>query len=261
MIAARLDPRASAIRLATVALLLVAWEVLARAHLVYAGVVPPLEAIAVALVELVTQAEFYHHLWVTAVEVGAGVAIAAGILLGARRFLGRAVEPYIMALATTPKIIFLPIVMLMFGIGVESKTALGALSGFFPIALSTTAGMREVRRVFIQVGRSFNCSPLQMARLIYLPALSGPILTGLRLGLGVTLIGVLLAEIKIAKAGVGFLAQDLYSRFQIPALYALLVVIFLFAVLINEAMILASRRSIPAGRGRDRRPSSSKSHK
>lgn len=267
MIAARLDPRASAIRLATVALLLVAWEVLARAHLVYAGVVPPLEAIAVALVELVTQAEFYHHLWVTAVEVGAGVAIAAvtgiaaGILLGARRFLGRAVEPYIMALATTPKIIFLPIVMLMFGIGVESKTALGALSGFFPIALSTTAGMREVRRVFIQVGRSFNCSPLQMARLIYLPALSGPILTGLRLGLGVTLIGVLLAEIKIAKAGVGFLAQDLDSRFQIPALYALLVVIFLFAVLINEAMILASRRSIPAGRGRDRRPSSSKSHK
>ena len=88
-----------------------------------------------------------------------------------------------------------------------------------------------------------------MVRLIYLPALAGPILTGLRLGLGVTLIGVLLAEIKIAKAGVGFLAQDLYSRFQIPALYALLVVIFLCAVLINEAMTLASR-GIEPGKAR-----------
>ena len=252
MTAARLDVRPTTIRIATVVLLLVAWEVLARAKLVYAGVVPPLEAIAAALVELVTGAEFYHHLSVTAFEVGlgiviaAGTGIAAGILFGARRFLGRAVEPYIVALATTPKIIFLPIVMLMFGIGIHSKTALGALSGFFPIVLSTAAGMHEIRRVHIQVGRSFNCSPLQMVRLVYLPALTGPILTGLRLGLGVTLIGGLLAEIKISKAGLGFLANDLYSRFQVPELYALLIVIFLCAVLINEAMTEASRRLDPS---------------
>jgi ABC-type nitrate/sulfonate/bicarbonate transport system permease component len=252
MTAARLDARPTAIRLATVVLVLVAWEALARSKLLYAGVVPPLEAIAAALVELVAGAEFYHHLWVTAFEVGlgvviaAGAGIAAGILLGARRFLGRAVEPYLVALATTPKIIFLPIVMLMFGIGVHSKTALGALSGFFPVVLSTVAGMHEVRRVHVQVGRSFNCSALQMVRMVYLPSLTGPILTGLRLGLGVTLIGVLLAEIKISKAGLGFLANDLYSRFQVPELYALLIVIFLCAVLINEAMTEASRRVDPA---------------
>ena len=253
MIAARPEPRAHLIRVTTVVVLLVAWEVLARAKLLYADVVPPLEAIAVALVALVASAEFYRHLAITALEVGVGIVIAAvtgvaaGILFGARRFLGRAVEPYVVALATTPKIIFLPIVMLMVGIGVESKTALGALSGFFPIAISTMAGMREVRRVHVQVGRSFNCSAAQMVRLVYLPALVGPILTGLRLGLGVTLIGVLLAEIKIAKAGLGFLAQDLYSRFQIADLYALLAVVFLIAVLINEAMTAAARRLDPAG--------------
>jgi ABC-type nitrate/sulfonate/bicarbonate transport system permease component len=256
MTAARLDPRAQLIRLGTVVALLAAWEALARARILYADVVPPLEAIAVALAALVASAEFYRHLAVTALEVGVGIVIAAatgvaaGILFGARRFLGRAVEPYVVALATTPKIIFLPIVMLMVGIGVESKTALGALSGFFPIAISTMAGMGEVRRVHVQVGRSFNCSPPQMVRLVYLPSLVGPILTGLRLGLGVTLIGVLLAEIKIAKAGLGFLAQDLYSRFQIPELYALLIVLFVIAVLINEAMTAAGRRLDPAGRRR-----------
>jgi ABC-type nitrate/sulfonate/bicarbonate transport system permease component len=253
MSAARLDTRPNVIRLATMVVVLVAWEAVARSNLLYAGVVPPLEAIAAALFELVTGAAFYHHLAVTAFEVGLGIAIAAvagiaaGILFGARRFLGRAAEPYIVALATTPKIIFLPIVMLMFGIGIHSKTALGALSGFFPVVLSTIDGMREIRPVHIQVGRSFNCSPLQMVRMIYLPALTGPILTGLRLGLGVTLIGVLLAEIKISKAGLGFLANDLYSRFEIPELYALLIAIFLCAVLINEAMTGASRRFDPGG--------------
>jgi ABC-type nitrate/sulfonate/bicarbonate transport system permease component len=256
MIAARPDARATAIRITTIVVVLAAWEALARSHLLYAGVVPGLEAIAVALFQLVTDAEFYHHLWVTALEVGVAIAIAtvagiaAGILFGTHRFLGRAVEPYVVALATTPKIIFLPIVMLMFGIGVQSKTALGALSGVFPIVLSTVAGMHEIRRVHIQVGRSFNCSPLQMVRMIYLPALTGPILTGLRLGLGVTLIGVLLAEIKISKAGIGFLANDLYSRFQVPELYALLIVIFLCAVLINEAMTEAGRRLDPGKRRR-----------
>jgi ABC-type nitrate/sulfonate/bicarbonate transport system permease component len=252
MTARRLDARLFAIRLGTLAALLVAWEALARSHLLYAGVVPPLEAIAAALVDLVSQADFYRDFAITAGEVAVGIAIAAvtgiaaGILFGARRFLGQAVEPYVLALATTPKIIFLPIVMLMFGVGVESKTALGVLSGFFPVALSTTAGMHEIRRVHIQVGRSFNCTPWQMVRLVYLPSLVGPILTGLRLGLGVTLIGVLLAEIKISKAGLGFLAQDLYGRFQVPALYALLIVIFVATVLINEAMTHASRRLDPA---------------
>jgi ABC-type nitrate/sulfonate/bicarbonate transport system permease component len=252
MTAGRLDMRLTAIRLATLAVLLVAWEALARSHLLYAGVVPPLEAITAALISLVSQADFYRNFAVTAGEVAVGIAIAAvtgvaaGILFGARRFLGEAVEPYVLALATTPKIIFLPIIMLMFGVGIESKTAIGALSGFFPVALSTMAGMHEVRRVHIQVGHSFNCTALQMVRLIYLPSLVGPILTGLRLGLGVTIIGVLLAEVKISKAGLGFLAQDLYSRFQVPALYALLIVIFVATVLINEAMTQASRGFEPA---------------
>ena len=135
--------------------------------------------------------------------------------------------------------------MLMFGVGVESKTAIGVLSGFFPVAISTTAGMYEVRRVHIQVGQSFNCTAWQMVRLIYLPSLVGPILTGLRLGLGVTIIGVLLGEIKISKAGLGFLANDLYSHFQVPALYALLIVIFIATVLINEAMTRISRSLAP----------------
>lgn len=116
--------------------------------------------------------------------VAALAGVATGILFGSRRFAARVAEPYLGSLATTPKIIFLPIVMLMFGIGPESKMAIGALSGYFPIVLSTMAGMLTVRPVLTRVGRMFNLSTRQMVSKIHLPSLVGPIIRGMRPGLG-----------------------------------------------------------------------------
>ncbi len=235
-------PSVRLIQGATLVLILASWEAMARSGLLYRDVVPSLIAVADALWGEATSAELYGNLWVTLVEVMVGMAIAAvtgvsaGILFGARRLLGAAIEPYVNSLATTPKIIFLPIVMLMVGIGPESKIALGALSGFFPIVLSTMAGMARINPVHVRVGRSFNLSPWQMVRKIYLPSLVLPVVAGMRLGLGVTIIGVLLGEIKLAKAGLGFLANDYYNLFLIPRLYAVLIIVFMLAVLANGLM-------------------------
>ena len=221
---------------------------LARSGLLYEDVVPPLAAILKALVEEILSARLYANAWVTLLEVISGMVIAtvlgvaAGILFGARRYLGRAVEPTLNALATTPKIIFLPIVMLAVGIGVESKIALGALSAFFPIVISTTAGVRDMRPVYLMVGRTFNLNTWQVFSKIYLPALVNPIITGMRLGLGVCIIGVLLGEIKLSNAGLGFLAIDYYGMFRIPDLYAVLIIIFALAVGANSLMSYATRR-------------------
>ena len=237
-----------AVRLATLVGIALLWEAAARSGLFYKDVVPSLHAVARALLRQIGGAELYHNLTVTGLEVVAGFVIAFtfgvafGILFGARRFLGRIMEPYINALATTPKIVFLPVVMLMVGIGPESKTALGALSGFFPIVLSTSAGMLRIRPVFILVGRSFNLRPQLMVTKIYLPSLVQPIVTGMRLGLGVTIIGVLLAEVKFSNKGLGFLAIDFYNQFRIPDLYALLIIIFALAVAANALMTLAADR-------------------
>lgn len=238
--------RVLAIRVVTVVAVSAAWEALARSGLLYEGVVPPLWAILSALWSELFSPELYRNLSVTLSEVGAGIVIAvalgvsSGILFGARRFLGKAAEPYVNALATTPKIVFLPVIMLAFGVGVESKVAIGALSGFFPIVLSTTAGMLRIRPVLIRVGRSFNASAWQMVSKIYLPSLLQPIVAGVRLGLGVTVIGVLLGEIKLSNAGLGFLANDYYNQYAIAQLYAVLIIVFFLAVLANSLMSLAS---------------------
>ena len=237
------------IRVVTLLMLALGWEALGRSGLIYNDVVPPLTAIFASIGNELISPRFYHHLAITAWEVVIGFTIATvigvplGLAFGVRRYLGAAADPYVSALATTPKIVFLPIVMIAVGIGITSKIALGALSGVFPIILATAAGVRGVRPVLIKVGHAFNLSSAQMVRKIYLPALALPIVTGMRLGLGVTIIGVLLGEIKLANAGLGFLANDYYNQFRIAQLYAVIGIVFVLAALANSAMSRLEARS------------------
>lgn len=234
--------RIMVIRVVTLAGLALGWEALGRSGLFYNEVFPPLTAIFRAMATELVSPEFYYHLAITAWEVGVGFTIATtlgvslGVLFGVQRYLGAAAAPYVAALATAPKIVFLPIVMIAVGIGISSKIVIGALSGVFPIILATAAGVRGVKPVLIRVGRAFNLSTAQMVRTIYLPALKLPIVTGMRLGLGVTIIGVLLGEIKLSKAGLGFLANDYYNQFRIAQLYSVIALLFILAALANAAM-------------------------
>lgn len=243
MVEARLAPPASArswspvvpLRVATVLLVLLLWEVVARSGLVFNDVVPSLVAIGGALADLLTNANFYWNLELTLIEVavslalGASAGIAVGLALGAQRFVGKAYEPYVHYLAPTPKIVFLPILLVLFGVGPGSKIAMGTLSCFFPMVLSVASGVRQVDPVLLRVGRSFNLSILQTVRKIYLPALVPPIATGLRLGTGVAIIGCLLAEIKMSNRGLGFLVMQYYAQFRIPYMYGALLIAFIIA--------------------------------
>jgi ABC-type nitrate/sulfonate/bicarbonate transport system permease component len=233
-----------ALRLAIVAALLVAWEALARSGLLFQDVVPSLLKIAAALGALLVSPAFWSNLGVTALEVGlamifgGGAGLATGIVIGGSRFLTRAYEPYLYYLGPTPKIIFFPVMIMWFGIGTGSKIAMGALSCFFPVALSAAAGMRTIDATLINVGRSFRASPVQMTTKIYIPAMIAPIVNGLRLGLGVAIIGTLLAETKLSNQGLGFLIIQSYQRFDMPEMYAILIVVFALAALINSAFAM-----------------------
>lgn len=240
-------------RAAIIAAALLAWELLARSGLLFAGVVPELAVIGRGLAQLLAAPAFYANLQTTASEVGIALLIggAAGLLvglvLGANRFLGRAFEPCLYYLGPTPKIIFFPVLIMWFGTGNGSKIAMGAVSCFFPVALSVAVGIRQIDQVLVRVGRSFRASPAQMALKIYLPALREPVANSFRLGLGVAVIGVLLAETKLSNRGLGFMVIDSYSHFDMPAMYALIIVIFVLAVALN-AMLSRLARSGP-GRG------------
>ena len=126
-------------------------------------------------------------------------------------------------------LVFLPILLILFGIGVGSKISLAALSCFFPMTLSLAAGVRGMNPMFLRVGQTLNLSLAQRIRMIYLPALVPPISTGLRLGFGIATVGALLSEIKLSNKGLGHAAMQAYARFDIPAMMAILIVIFALA--------------------------------
>lgn len=241
-LAQRRIPSAMIIRLATFLCLWAAWEALAASGLLYEGVVPSSFRVIAALGKLLASGDFYYNFEFTLFEVlvslaiGVSAGLAAGLALGASRFAGKAFEPYLHYLAPTPKIVFLPILLVLFGVDAGSKVAMGTLSCFFPMALSVATGVRQIDPVLLRVGRSFNLDVLQTIRKIYLPSLVLPIATGLKLGLGVAIIGCLLAEIKMSNRGLGFLVMQYYSQFRIPELYAALIVAFATAALGNVAI-------------------------
>ena len=228
--------RVIGLRVAIVATLLLAWEALAASGWLFRDVVPSLVAIGRAIARLLTHPEFYANLGVTASEIGVGLAIggllglATGILLGANRFLSRAYEAFLYYLGPTPKIIFFPVMIMWFGVGTGSKIAMGALSCFFPVAISVASGMRQIDLVLIRVGRSFRATTWQMVSKIYFPAMRSPVVNGLRLGMGVAIIGTLLAETKLSNRGIGYLIIQAYSTFDMPRMYALLIVLFVLSI-------------------------------
>ena len=224
------------VRIAIIVVVLACWEALAASGLLFRDVVPSLLTIGRALQQVLLDPAFYWHLGVTGYEIGTALAIGfttgllVGITLGANRLLGRAFEPYLYYLGPTPKIIFFPVMIMWFGVGPGSKIALGTLSCFFPVALSAAAGMRGIDEVLIRVGKSFRASAWQMATKIYLPAMRHPVINGVRLGLGVAIIGTLLAELKLSNRGIGFLIIQAYSLFDMPRMYAMLIVLFVLAI-------------------------------
>ena len=230
------------LRIAIITTIVVVWEAVAASGLLFRDVVPSLFTIGAAIATILLDPDYYRHLWITLAEVatammiGGSLGLAAGLALGANRFLSEAFERYLYYLGPTPKIIFFPIMIMWFGVGPGSKIALGALSCFFPIALSAAAGMRQIDQVLIKVGRSFRANTWQMVRKIYLPAMREPVLNGVRLGLGVAIIGTLLAETKLSNRGVGFLVINSYATFNMPRMYALLVILFVLAIGANALL-------------------------
>ena len=226
----------TALRIAIIVAVLASWELVAASGLLYRDVVPSLVAIVRALYVTLSDPTFYFHLATTGYEIGIALVIgglgglAVGIALGASKLMARAYEAYLYYLGPTPKIIFFPVMIMWFGVGAGSKIAMGAVSCFFPIALNVAAGMREIDPVLIRVGNSFRANTWQMVTKIYLPAMRYPVINGLRIGLGVALIGTLLAETKLSNRGIGFLVIQAYSLFNMPQMYSLLIVLFVIAI-------------------------------
>jgi ABC-type nitrate/sulfonate/bicarbonate transport system permease component len=232
-----------------VALILV-WEVVARVAnpLLY---VPP-SAVLPALRRLLALDSYPDLLpsvllTLREIAVAYALAIAAGLgcgfALGLNRVIGRAYAPIVGALYAVPAVVWYPSLMLFFGLDAASKIAFGFLLGFFPITLAVLAGIRQVNPHMLAVARAFGARPLTVFVKVMIPAMMFTLVGGLRTGLALSVIGVIVGEILGSKAGMGALINHAYGLFR-TADYVALVVVTLVLIVGSDAVAgLVERRA------------------
>lgn len=239
-VAARKPASPLAIRLWTLVVLLAVWEVVARAFgdpnfvappsVVAQNLIPTIAgdpkltaALGMALFEIVTA-------FVLAIVVGAAFGIAIGITQTGRRTL----FPFVLLLFGLPQVALLPLVILMFGLGPQSRIAFGFTHGVLPIMVTTITGMRTVSPLLLASARSMGATRTQILRHIVFPTMVASVFTGLRLAMSLTLLGVILAELYVSSNGIGSFTLIFAETFKPGKLYALILVLALTAVVLNE---------------------------
>lgn len=240
----RLNPVRAAQFLFPVALV-VLWQLMAVAlgEFFVAG---PLASLR-ALVEGIRAGWFGENAVVTvvalayayALSVGFGVVI--GFLLGLSRFAYEVFEPIVIALYALPKVALYPLFLFAFGLGIAAQAWFAMFFGIFPIIIFTMNGTRHVGEVLFKVGRSLRLSRAQLFRYIVFPAILPSLVAGLRIGFGVTFLGVILSQMFAAKSGFGFILVQSVELHNMPRMYGLVALLTLFAFVINGAFLLWER--------------------
>jgi NitT/TauT family transport system permease protein len=242
--------RLIALRAVILAAGLGAWEVGARVGnpLLY---VPP-SAVVPALGRLLTLQSYPDLpaslvLTLREIVVAYGLAIASGIgvgaVLGLNRLVGRAFGPLVAALYAVPAVVWYPSLMLFFGLDAASKIAFGFLLGFFPITLAVLAGIRQVNPHMIVVARAFGARPAVVFVKVMLPAMLFTLVGGLRTGLALAVIGVIVGEILGSKEGMGSLINHAYGLFRTADYVALVCVTLVLIVGSDAVASLVERRA------------------
>ena len=191
---------------------------------------------------------FWPHLRDTALAFAAGYALAVvlglslGFWLGFHRLSGEVLEPMVVAIYSLPKVTLYPILLLAFGLGISAKIAFGTLHGVIPIILFTLAAVRNVKPIMLKTGRVLKLTPLQTVRSILFPAALPEIFTGLRVGLSLTLIGTLLAEMFASQRGLGFLLMNGIGLHNVEMIMAITLMIVAFAAIVSTIMLHIDHR-------------------
>ena len=203
---------------------------------------PPPAKVAMALEALLRNADFRADSLdtitrvIAAFVIGAPVALAVGFVMGENIAVGRSLSPIFNLVLSVPQSIFLPLFVLLFGLGFTEKLIFGITHVFFVVAVNAMAAVRQVPQGQVVLARSFGASTLRVYRSIYLPAMAPQVVTGLRLGVIFDIIGVLLAEMYASRTGLGVLLLRWGESYAVDKLMAATVLISMVTIVINESM-------------------------
>jgi len=227
-------------RLAVILAIIAAWEAASRTGLVNPRLLPSASETLAMLVNLLGRAAVRNDLGVTAMEVLSAFALAVplgcllGFLIAENRYSADVVKPLLFFAFSIPKSIFLPMFILVFGVGFAQKVGFGFFSTIFIVIMSTTTAVESVRVEYLTVARSYAATPAQTAFRVYLPAMLPVLLEALRIAMIFNLTGVILAEMYASRDGFGHQIATWGENFQMPQLLAGVVLIAVIAIAFNE---------------------------
>jgi NitT/TauT family transport system permease protein len=219
------------VSVAVLVALLAAWEAASRAGIVHEFILPAPSLVAVALGRLMTAGFFAEHLGVTLYEtlagfvIGSGIAFAGGVLLHAFPRLNRVVYPYVIVFQVVPKVALAPIFVTWFGFGLTSKVVMAATISFFPTLVNTIVGLGAVEEEAVLLFRSLVAHRHQAFFKLSLPSALPYVFAGLKTSLTFAFIGAIVGEFVGANQGIGLLVETYNFQLDIPAVFALIVVL------------------------------------
>ena len=236
----------NAIRTASVAVFFVIWEYYGR-RMDPIFMAPP-SAIFAAAVTLIRSGALakamVQTLWPFA--VGMALTVLVGILLGIVmaqwRMLEYVLDPFINALYAIPRIALVPLIILWAGLEFAGKVTILVSVAIFPITVNTYAGIRDVRGSMLEIGRAYGATEWQIFWKIVLPAAVPFIMAGVRLAVGLAIIGIIVAEFFTAISGLGGMIVEYANVFATAKLFVPIIVIALIGVILTELVMWLERR-------------------
>jgi ABC-type nitrate/sulfonate/bicarbonate transport system permease component len=232
-------------------ILLTAWELASRGGLISAAFFPAPSRIADAFIKLLLNGKLLLAIEATFIRffagvfLGALVAVILGLMMGWWKKLNYFLSPWISALYPIPKIAIFPLLMILFGIGEGSKFVAIFLASFFPMLISTLAGVQQINRIYFEVGQNYGVRGRKILTHILLPGSLPSILAGLRLAVNSGFVLTISVEVLSAKKGLGVLLWFGWQTFRVSELYAVLVIIALVGIALNYLINQITTRLVP----------------
>lgn len=232
--------RRFALGLSSIALVLLAWELSARLAFINVSFSSSPAEIAQSAVRPFQDPSFWVDLGSSGLVllIGFGIAVAGGItigiLVGWYDNLAAFLAPFVSGLYATPRIALAPLLIIWFGIGLGSKVALVVVSAIFPILINTAAGIRATDRHLVRIARSFGANDWELFRTVAIPGSVPYIISGLRLGAGLGIIGVVVAELIAGTSGVGHRMLLAGQTFQMGDMFVCLLTFTCAGMLLSQ---------------------------
>ena len=231
--------------------LLTIWELICQSGVVSSLFLPAPTAIISALLQMIADGEIGVSLAASLYRILAGffigslVGLAVGLVTGTSALMDKIGTPIVNAIYPIPKIALLPLFILWLGIGELSKVTIIALGVFFPVAMNTYSGVKNVDTLLLKVAASFNASWWMTMKSVVLPNALPMIFAGLRLAAGTSLLLLVAAEMIAAQVGIGALILHYGDLMITDRLMAGVIVLSLLGLVFNLILQFLERKAIP----------------